>query len=333
MERIDFIKKGISFMGMALIAPALLAKNNDGKNTACSVTNTETAGPFPTISPASLLRSNITGDRTGVPFTINIVVKNVNDNCHVLAGVLVDIWHCDKDGNYSQYGGSQMQPTDYTSNHFLRGRQVTDTNGLVSYTSVFPGWYQGRATHIHVHIYTAGGSSLLITQIAFPEGATSAVNTVNAATAYGYTKGMTGYTYNASDNVFSDGTANEMASISGSLAAGYVLDWEVFVAAPLGTGIQETATEAPFRIRQNYPNPCREYTQIPLTLRLPADVRTSISDLQGREIRKFITGQLGAGEQVLDLDLSGLSEGRYIYTVKVNTPQGAFRQSGLLIKQ
>jgi protocatechuate 3,4-dioxygenase beta subunit len=126
-----------------------------------------------------------------------------------------------------------MQTIDFTAVHFLRGRQTTDTNGLVTFKSIFPGWYQSRATHIHVHIYTAAGTSLLVTQIAFPEGSTSAVTTVNTSgAAYGYTKGMSGYTNNASDNVFSDdSTGAELATVTGSLAAGYVLTHTIYVAA------------------------------------------------------------------------------------------------------
>jgi hypothetical protein len=126
-----------------------------------------------------------------------------------------------------------MQSTNYTSVHFLRGRQVTNTNGVASFTSIFPGWYSGRATHIHVHIYSASGTSLLITQIAFPEGSGTAVATVNGSggTAYGYTKGMTGYTYNATDNVFSDGVSAELATVTGSLSGGYALDHTINVAA------------------------------------------------------------------------------------------------------
>ena len=198
----------------------------------CTVTPTETGGPFPTITPSSLVRSDIRLDRTGVAFTINITIKNTNNSCNALSGAIVDIWHCDKDGYYSEYGGSGMQPVDYTSVHFLRGRQTTDSNGLVTFTSIFPGWYTGRATHVHVHIYNAAGTSLLITQIAFPEASNSAVATVNGSggTAYGYTKGMTGYTYNASDNVFSDdSTGAEIATVTGSLSAGYVLAHTIYV--------------------------------------------------------------------------------------------------------
>jgi len=198
----------------------------------CTVSPTETAGPFPTKNPSTLVSNDITSDRTGVALNITITVKNVNNNCNVLADAIVDIWHCDKDGNYSEYGGTQMQSTNYTSVHFLRGRQTTDSNGQVAFTSIFPGWDSGRATHIHVHIYNSAGTSLLITQIAFPEGTNSAVVQVNATTAYGYTKGMSGYTYNASDNVFSDDTTgSEIATLTGSVSNGFELTHTINVLA------------------------------------------------------------------------------------------------------
>lgn len=198
----------------------------------CTLTPAETAGPFPTITPSSLVRSDIRLDRTGVLLTTNVTVANKNNSCAALAGAIVDVWHCDKDGNYSEYGGTAMQTTNYTTVHFLRGRQTTDSNGLVTFTSIFPSWYAGRATHVHVHIYNAAGTSLLITQIAFPEAENSAVVLVNSSTANGYTKGMTGYTYNASDNVFSDDTNGaETGTVSGSIAAGYVLTKTLYAAA------------------------------------------------------------------------------------------------------
>lgn len=106
MERSEFLKKGAGFLGMALLTPALInrKKHEERGADACDATNVETAGPFPTITPASLVTSNIVGDRTGVGFTINIVVKNLNNACNVQEGLMVDIWHCDKDGNYSEYG-------------------------------------------------------------------------------------------------------------------------------------------------------------------------------------------------------------------------------------
>lgn len=243
MERKDFFKSmglaGLAFAGLKVLnacspddGAVTSAATGGTTNEGCTVSPTETAGPFPTINPSTLVAGDIRSDRTGVPLAITITVQNTNNSCAELADAIVDIWHCDKDGNYSEYGGSGMQATNYTTVHFLRGRQVTNTNGQAAFTSVFPGWYSGRATHIHVHIYNAAGKSLLITQIAFPEGSSSAVAQVNASTANGYTKGMSGYTYNASDNVFSDDSEGvEIASVSGSLTAGFELSHTIKVAA------------------------------------------------------------------------------------------------------
>lgn len=195
--------------------------------TTCTTSPSETAGPFPTKTPSSLVSSDIRSDRTGTPLTIKITINNKNNNCAALNGAIVDIWHCDKDGYYSEYGGSGMQSANFTSVHFLRGRQSTDANGLVTFTSIFPGWYAGRAPHIHVHVYSASGSSLLVTQIAFPTDVCDTVYTT--ATNY-YTRGKQDTT-NARDNVFSDSLASELATVSGSISAGYVLTHLITVSA------------------------------------------------------------------------------------------------------
>lgn len=244
MERKDFIKNSLGLLGASLIVPKVISScssddaindvststTEGGTNQSCTFWPTETEGPFPTKTPSSYMRSDVKGDRTGVDATIEIVVQNASNNCSAVEGIIVDIWHCDKDGNYSQYGGTQMQQTNYQSYNFLRGRQITDSEGKVKFTSIFPGWYSGRATHIHVHIYNANGVSIKVTQIAFPEGTSSAVATVNSASSYGYTKGLTGYTYNAKDNVFSDDKEGlQIATVSGSLSAGYTISSNIKV--------------------------------------------------------------------------------------------------------
>lgn len=241
MERKDFLKKGfIAALGITAIAPlASSCKKEDTDTTStgsgssgsgsgtCTTSPTETEGPFPTKTPSSLVVNDIRSDRTGVPFTIKITINNKNTSCAALAGAIVDIWHCDKDGNYSEYGGTGMQSTNYTSVHFLRGRQTTDANGLVQFTSIFPGWYSGRAPHIHVHVYNASGTSLLVTQIAFP---TDVCNTVYTTATNYYTKGKQD-TANTADNVFSDSLASELATVTGSVSAGYTLTHVITVAA------------------------------------------------------------------------------------------------------
>lgn len=237
MERKEFLKA----LGMFSVVPFLISCKDDAvtpdtngtSNTSgtCTTTASETAGPFPTKSPSSLVMADIRSDRTGIDLSVTITIQNKNADCAPLEGAIVDIWHCDKDGYYSEYGGTGMQSVNFTSVHFLRGRQTTDSNGQVGFTTIFPGWYSGRATHIHVHIYNASGTSLLVTQIAFPEGSNNAVTLVNASTANGYTKGMSGYTTNASDNVFGDGVSTELSTITGSVTAGYALTHTIVVNA------------------------------------------------------------------------------------------------------
>ncbi len=192
MKRLEFLKKGFGALTSTILIPSLGFKQKEQEETilACTVSPSETAGPFPTITPNSLVMTDIRSDRTGYTMTCNITIQNTQNSCAALQGAIVDIWHCDAAGNYSEYGGTAMQTTNYTTVHFLRGRQTTNSAGLVTFTSIFPGWYTSRATLIHVHIYNSSGASLLVTQIAFPEGSGTALAAVN-----GYAKGMTGYTY------------------------------------------------------------------------------------------------------------------------------------------
>ncbi|WP_184874004.1 T9SS type A sorting domain-containing protein [Chryseobacterium sp. G0240] len=340
MDRKLFLKNGLGLAGIAAIAPMMLRAEDlfesisetlpEGNNTlACTVTNSETEGPFPTLTPGNYVRTNIVGDRTGVAFTMNIYIMNTNANCAAYQGVLVDVWHCDKDGNYSQYGGTGMQPANYTAYNFLRGRQTTDAAGLVTFTSIFPGWYNGRATHIHVHIYKADGTSLLVTQIAFPEGNTSAnaVYNVNVnGASYGYTKGMNGYTYNANDNVFSDGTSNEMSVITGSLSSGYILTHSIYVAGSVLS--THEVSENTFKVEQNYPNPFRDETVFPITLKTASLVSIDLYDLSGRRVAKVIDRQkLSAGEQRITLSRNQLRSGMYMAKIYIENSNGSFHET------
>lgn len=234
MERKQFLSRGLTALGVAFVAPlakacskkdAVDSETEEVIDSSCTATPAETEGPFPTKAPSSLVQSNITGDRTGVPLTAKIKITNKNNSCAALAGVIVDIWHCDAAGNYSEYGGSGMQSTNYSSVHWLRGRQTTGADGTVTFTTIFPGWYSGRAPHIHVHIFNAAGTSLLVTQIAFP---TDVCNTVYT-TASPYSSRGTQDTQNSRDNVFSDSLSLELASVSGTVSNGYTLSHTINV--------------------------------------------------------------------------------------------------------
>lgn len=235
MERKDFLK-GLGLIGLATAAlPIIGSCGGDdetftpggpggmgGETCDSATTPSETEGPYPTHAPNSLVTTDIRGDRQGIDLGVNIDV--VDTAGAAVAGAIVDIWHCDKDGNYSEYGS-------FSSAHFLRGRQTTNDAGRVSFLTKFPGWYQGRATHIHVHIYNSSGISLLVTQIAYPESSDSAVATVNASVENGYTKGMNGYTYNANDGIFSNSVECELCTISGNTSDGYTQQSTIIVNA------------------------------------------------------------------------------------------------------
>lgn len=232
MERKDFFKKGLVGLGSIVAIPTLISacskeddsvSNDDSSDTTnnsngdCTLSPSETAGPFPIKTPSDLVRENIIGDRSGVALLITLTIQDQSDACKPLAGVLVDIWHCDAKGDYSEYGGTNMQSTNYTNNHFLRGRQTTNTNGQASFISIFPGWYNGRAPHIHVEVLTSNAKSIRVTQIAFPK---AICDTVYATSGYNGNAN----TLNANDNVFSNSLeGNMLDSITGNVTDGYTL--------------------------------------------------------------------------------------------------------------
>lgn len=213
MNRKKFLKKGLVGLGTIIALPSVAACTNDTETPAngnCNLSPSETAGPFPILTPTQLVRQNIVSDRTGVALLMTFTVQDQSNGCTPLAGVLVDVWQCDRAGNYSQYG-------NFPGVSFLRGRQTTDANGQASFISIFPGWYPGRAPHIHLEVRSAAGNSLLVTQVAFPEDIYSAVY---ATTGYNGAPD----TSNTADGIFRNSLSGNMAdSITGNTTDGYTL--------------------------------------------------------------------------------------------------------------
>ena len=185
-------------------------------NTACAVTPSETVGPYPSVT--DLFRSDIREDRTGTPLTLTITVVDTNSGCSPVAGANVEIWQCDATGNYSQYG-TQATRT------YLRGIQTTNASGQVTFTTIYPGWYQGRATHIHVEV-VRNGASAKVTQIAFPESANAAVYGTGVYAPRGRNP-----VSNTSDMVFVDSVNSELAAVTGDPASGMSATFQVSIAA------------------------------------------------------------------------------------------------------
>ena len=197
----------------------------------CTLTATETDGPYPLyaiLTNSILTREDITEGKTGVPLTLTITLQDLSNGCAPISGAGIYIWHCDKDGIYSGYATSTNAGS--TSTTFLRGVQVTDSDGQVTFTTIYPGWYAGRITHIHAQVYLddslVSGTAIATTQLAFPIDITTAVYDSSL-----YTKGQnTSVTSFSSDNVFSDGTSTEMLSLTGDTASGYAATMTISIA-------------------------------------------------------------------------------------------------------
>jgi protocatechuate 3,4-dioxygenase beta subunit len=183
-----------------------------GTNAACAVTPTETVGPFPSLT--DLFRSDIREGKSGTLLTLTIRVVNANNGCAAVPGANVEIWHVDAAGNYSQYGTQTTQT-------YLRGIQTTNANGEVTFVTIYPGWYQGRATHIHVEV-TINGVSRKVTQMAFPESVNNAVHASGVYSSRG-TNPMS----NSADGIFADSLASEIVTPAGDPSSGYSVTFQV----------------------------------------------------------------------------------------------------------
>lgn len=168
----------------------------------CALTPETTAGPF--YLDEELLRSDIREDREGETLTLRL--QAVDADCAPLAGARVDVWHCDAAGVYSSFGGGS--PKGET---FLRGSQFADSNGIVEFITVYPGWYPGRTTHIHFRIYLDDRSALT-GQIFFPDDVSDEIY----RTASAYSRQRSRRAYNANDWIAQRAGSASRAGVSGT---------------------------------------------------------------------------------------------------------------------
>jgi len=209
------------------------SSTDSGAGGACSKIPEETAGPFPgdgsnganVLNQTGVVRQDIrssfaglTGTATGVPLVIQLTLVSAS-TCTPLANRAVYLWHCDALGRYSLY------TSGVTNQNFLRGVHEADANGQVTFTSIFPGCYAGRWPHIHFEVYpsvsaaTQVSNKIATSQIALPK---ATCDLVYAQSGYSGSASNLSRISLASDMVFSDGSALELATMSGSVGAGMV---------------------------------------------------------------------------------------------------------------
>jgi protocatechuate 3,4-dioxygenase beta subunit len=202
-------------------------------STACSTIPAETAGPYPgdgsngptVLSSTGVVRSDIrssfaglNGTADGIPLTIAITIVSAS-TCSPLAGRALYLWHCDRLGRYSLYSSG------VTDQNYLRGVQQADASGRVTFTSIYPACYSGRWPHIHFEVYpslaaaTSVANKIATSQIALPK---ETCDMVYATSGYEMSVTNLSRVSLATDNVFSDGSALELATVTGSVESGFI---------------------------------------------------------------------------------------------------------------
>jgi protocatechuate 3,4-dioxygenase beta subunit len=331
-NRREFIKT-TGLLGAASLIPFgnVIAENNGSNKVAsCTLIPTETAGPFPLDLTANttFFRQDIRETKTGVQ--LNLRLKIIGDaNCLPMQNLRVNIWHCDKDGLYSGY--SQANNPGQAGLTYLRGYQFTDANGEVEFITIFPGWYTGRICHIHFQVYVSSHYAA-ISQLTFPVAVKQAIYAANPGL---YSNGADPMTL-ATDNVFSDGYAFQMATLTpNTTTGGYDSYLEVTIqgsGVTTGIGHLEKENAKNFDLGQNYPNPYLNETTIPIYLELPSDVTLDLFDLQGRKVKTIERNGLSSGEYTFDLNMQrlGLPTANYAYQLTVKNSNGVFVGSKLM---
>jgi protocatechuate 3,4-dioxygenase beta subunit len=192
---------------------ALLADDAAGGNRAvetgavqCVLTPELTEGPY--YIAGEKLRRDIREGHPGTLLTLALTVLNAS-TCNPIKGAAVDIWHADAAGNYSGFS------SDTSSRTFLRGIQKTNAAGVAHFTTIYPGWYSGRAVHIHVKVHV-GGSVVHTGQLFFPNSLTDAVYKASPYKSRGNPD-----TPNARDSIFVNGGKAGLLALRKS-SAGYL---------------------------------------------------------------------------------------------------------------
>jgi protocatechuate 3,4-dioxygenase beta subunit len=187
----------------------------------CVVRPELTIGPY--FVDEQLERSDIRSNssdnsvKEGVPLTLNINVTSIfNESCTPIEGAQVDIWHCDAQG---QYSGVSDQGSDTSGQDFLRGYQRTDANGAVQFQTIYPGWYSGRAVHIHFTIRTQGADGedyQFTSQFFFDDTLTDQVHALEPYASKGQRD-----IRNSNDNIFGGGGDQLLLNLQGDTTNGY----------------------------------------------------------------------------------------------------------------
>lgn len=200
------VLQAISLAPLAVMPSGLAARADEVgliSTDMCVLQKEVTEGPF-YVDP-KLLRANITEGQTGLPMQLRLQV--VTADCAPVLGARVDVWHCNAQGVYSGVHNLGYA-ADTTGQTFLRGTQTTDTQGVVAFQTIFPGWYAGRTTHVHYKVFL-DDKTVLTSQIFFDEAVNRSIYADHAA----YTRPSHRDMLNVQDGIAADAGAGAYARV------------------------------------------------------------------------------------------------------------------------
>jgi protocatechuate 3,4-dioxygenase beta subunit len=216
----------------SLLDRAVLAEPAQAQTPACVLTGSRTEGPY--FVDERLNRSDIRPDPTsgavqaGVPLGLTFVVYDTDRGCASVQGAQVDVWHAGAAGLYSDEAANGT-----TGKKYLRGYQLTDAAGRAKFTTVYPGWYSGRAIHIHfkIRLFSEGAATTVFTSQVFFDDAVS--DTVMAQAPYN-TRG-TRDTRNGDDGIYGSDGGKLTLTLAGDGNGGYAATFAVGLSAIHGS--------------------------------------------------------------------------------------------------
>jgi protocatechuate 3,4-dioxygenase beta subunit len=248
-----FLGIGTATLGLAACGGGSSGSSSSGSSSSSSATAAsgeipdETAGPYPgdgsngpdVLEQSGIVRSDIrssfggsSGTAEGVPMTLELALTDLANGGVPFEGVAVYVWHCTREGGYSLYSeGVEDQ-------NFLRGVQISDAQGTVRFTSIFPACYDGRWPHIHFEVYpdqasiTDSANVIATSQVALPQ---EVCEQVYAEEGYEASVSNLSRVSLDGDNVFGDdGGASQLGTVTGDVESGYTV--------ALAVGVDTTTT-------------------------------------------------------------------------------------------
>jgi protocatechuate 3,4-dioxygenase beta subunit len=211
-------------LGCASDSAAATTPTTDGT---CVVKPELTEGPY--YVDEELNRSDIRLDpsdgsvRDGALLALAFNVSSLASSaCTPLAGAVVDVWHCDAEGVYSDVSDAGF---DTVGKKYLRGYQVTGSDGIARFTTIYPGWYSGRAVHIHFKIRSSASSTSayeFTSQLFFDDTLTDQVHAADPYAAKGQRD-----TRNANDGIYNQGGSQLVLDVAADGSGGYAATFDI----------------------------------------------------------------------------------------------------------